>query len=104
MPVDPMLSDRAIIALMTDNEGTLFLTSGLDDSGDQNSTGPLKITKTDQTESELIMEGKNSVSEFKVFIPLDAIGKNSDQVFLKLDLINKDYRVNQDLDCFTRVY
>lgn len=104
MPVDPMLSDRAIIALMTESEGTLFLTSGLDDFGNQDSTGPLKIIKTAQTESEMILEGTNTTSQFKVVIPFSAIGKNSDQVFLKLEAVNKQANLNQDLDCFTRVY
>lgn len=103
---DMYSNDRAVISLKNNDEGTLFLTSGLDDWGNQENSGVMTMNKIEETDAELTMQAKNSVSTFTVKIPTNYLNRNLDDIKLKLTLKNEEsgLKVDQELSCYTRNY
>jgi hypothetical protein len=98
--------DRAVISLKNNDEGTLFLTSGLDDWGNQDHSGVMTLNKINETDKELTMQAKNSISTFTVKIPTTYLNRNLDDIKLNLTLKNESSGLNveQELNCYTRNY
>lgn len=103
-PPDVNSNDRAVIALKSATEGTLFLTSGLDDWGNQDTSGVLLLNKTGEKDDKQIWVANNTKSTFTAEIPKKHIGVNADSVKIKLNLKSSNANVDQELDCYTRMY
>ncbi len=103
-PPDINSNDRAVIALKTQTEGTLFLTSGLDDWGNQETSGVLLLNRVATTNEMETWVANNSIATFTVKIPKKVIGTNADNIELQLNLKSNNSNVDQDLTCYTRMY
>ena len=104
LPLDIDSTDRTVISLTSATEGTLFLSSGIDDDGNQDSTGPLKLVKGSTSGNSTVWTGKNTSSTFTVTIPNAAIGKTSNAVTLDLDLKNVGNHSALQVSCYSRMY
>lgn len=106
-PYDMNTNDRAIMSLTADGEtGTLYLTSGLDDWGNQENSGVLAMHKTEQNAQFSYYEAKNSVAVFKVALPNAIIGRATSSFDAKLNLerFDQSAQVEQDLTCYSSVF
>jgi hypothetical protein len=107
LPLDAYSNDRVVISLSSATEGTLFLSSGLDDNGDQDSTGPLKMERVTARDGQSSWVAHNTTSTFTVVIPDSVVGHNADDVVLELDLSNdseSSYHQALQIGCYTRMY
>ncbi|MFZ4713981.1 MAG: hypothetical protein ACOYL6_09730 [Bacteriovoracaceae bacterium] len=103
-PPDIYSNDRTIISLKNGTEGTLFLTSGLDDYGNQNNSGVLLMSKKEDKAEVQVWVASNNKSTFTVQIPKKSIGVSADGIKVKLNLKSNQNNVDQELDCYTRMY
>ncbi len=106
LPASASDSQRVVISLVSANEGTLFLSSGLDDFGNQDSTGPLKLEKVATNANTLIStwSAKNTTSSFTVTIPDAVVGRNLNDVTLGLEMANDRDHASFEIGCYTRIY
>ena len=103
-PMETNSNDRAVISLKNQTEGTLFLTSGLDDWGNQNTSGVLLLSKTSEKDSIQNWVAHSTKATFTVSLPSKSVGQNGDNIKIKLTLKNSEQTVNQDLECYSRMY
>lgn len=105
-PYDMNTNDRAIMSLTDHENGTLYLTSGLDDWGNQESSGVLAMYKVDQNTQSSFYEAKNSVAVFKVTLPNAIIGRATSSFDAKLNLkrFDNSAQVEQYLTCYSSVF
>jgi hypothetical protein len=103
-PPDLQSTDRVIISLKDHASGTLVLTSGLDDWGNQESSGVLELRYSHQEMLVQVWVAKNANAQFTLAIPKNFIGTNSDQVKIALNLKNESNNISQNLDCYSRIY
>ena len=106
LPADINSTDRVVISVESATRvGTLFLTSGLDDAGNQNSIGPLTLELTSIQLGMGMWIAKNTTSTFTVMIPESSLGFPSDNVQMALDMMsNSSSHVSTQLGCLTRIY
>lgn len=105
-PIDMNTNDRTIISLTTPEVGTLYLTSGLDDWGNQENSGVLTMKKVDQNDQTYFYEAQNSVAVFKVALPFSVIGHATSSFDAKLNLrrFDQSAQVEQDLTCYSSIF
>ena len=103
-PPDITSSDRVVISLSDTVTGTLFLTSGIDDDGNQENSGVLPLKKEKDETYVTIWKSNNASSEFTVIIPKDVIGASTDNASLLLVLKNNEREITQNLNCYSRIY
>jgi hypothetical protein len=103
-PMETNSNDRAVISLKNQTEGTLFLTSGLDDWGNQNTSGVLLLSKTSEKDTVQTWVAHSTKSTFTVSLPAKSVGQNGDNIKIKLTLKSSEQTVNQDLECYSRMY
>jgi hypothetical protein len=103
-PLELNSNDRAVISIKNQTEGTLFLTSGLDDWGNQNTSGVLLLSKSAEKDSYQIWLANSTKATFTVFLPSKSIGQNGDNIKIKLNLKSSEQNINQELECYSRMY
>ena len=109
-PPDITSSDRVVISLKNSHTGTLFLSSGIDDYGNQENSGVLTLNKVENEtsyaadENVTLWKSKNATSEFTVVISKDLIGATTDRASLILVLKNPQQEITQNLNCYSRIY
>jgi hypothetical protein len=103
-PLEVNSNDRAVISIKNQTEGTLFLTSGLDDWGNQNTSGVLLLNKSTEKDSYQIWLAHSTKATFSVFLPSKSIGQNGDNIKIKLNLKSSEQNINQELECYSRMY
>lgn len=94
------------MSLSDSNTGTLYLTSGLDEWGNQENSGVLAMFKVDQNNQSSFYEAKNDVATFKVTLPNSVIGHatSSYEAILNLKRNDQSVQVEQDLTCYSSVF
>jgi hypothetical protein len=103
-PLETNSNDRAVISLKNQTEGTLFLTSGLDDWGNQNTSGVLLLSKMTEKDSFQTWVAHSTKATFTVNLPSKSIGQNGENIKIKLTLKSVEQTLNQDLECYSRMY
>lgn len=113
-PEEVRSTDRVVISLQLPDEGelplngTLFLSSGLDDRGDQESTGPLPLRLAPETDEDaqkglVRYQAANDSSTFVVSIHHDDLGvaKKSFELNLELRRLSEKSGTRLTLGCYS---
>jgi hypothetical protein len=102
---DVRSTDKVIISLEQNHlQGTLFLSSGIQDDGSHEHSAVMKL-KLIQSENNInFYFAENDVAQFQIEIPILVLDKNLDDVEIKLHMKNDYAKVLQKLNCYTRIY
>jgi len=104
-PSDIGSSERVIISLENKEHGTLYITSGLNDSGDQDSIGPLPLLFQREVSGTTLWQAiDEDGGHFQLGISKNDLFQSKDHISISIDLKRKNYNNNDDLDCYSRLY
>lgn len=117
-PKDPTQSDRIVISFQLPktseelpSEGTLFLSSGIGEYGEEETSGVMKLVHVPETDVEaskglVRYQARNSTSNFYVIVSEEDLGKTLRDFELRLQFerISDRYSVDQDVRCYATVF
>jgi hypothetical protein len=117
-PTEASSADRVVISLQLPDrpvelpvQGTLFLSSGLDDVGNQDSIGPLPLKLVPESDDDaqkglVRYQSSGDLSTFEVSIHQDDLGRTQKNFPLDLELmrLSDKYRTTEKLNCYSTVF
>lgn len=91
-------TDVAVVNLETSTNGTLFLSSGMQNPEDERILVTIQSDKRENNHEYFKITGENMAGH--VAIPTDVLGKSADSFVIEISFAN--YRF--DYSCFSRIY
>jgi hypothetical protein len=64
----------------------------------------LLLSKTSEKDTVQTWVAHSTKSTFTVSLPAKSVGQNGDNIKIKLTLKSSEQTVNQDLECYSRMY
>ena len=109
IPSDGLSADHVIVSLKSAQEGTLYLSSGLDENGESENSGVLALAQSKVDADQANYSASNTKADFSFSIPADLVMRATPAheyftATLNLKMKSEKYGVDDELLCFARIY